>query len=344
LALALVALVSLVRLCQEATSVHHTLQATAQPRSVVQAQTSVKPRSVVPAPPSDALLHSRVLSSATSGRGHTACAAARNGSRALRNGTVPSRCDWDAPVLWSFPGSGNTWVRQLLEAATGYATGSVYNDPSLEASMQGERRCSGRVLVVKAHPDITPYEVVRHHAGASREYFSMRRKNASAPLTDVPWHGGTTQWDGTRWHLRRRLEHFGAKCARWRPRRALVVDREPLAAIWSEYQREWHGGANGGHVAAIRPGELDPLRWAVRALELARSYAAAWASYDAWLGALPGAEATLVVPFEKLTRECEGTLRRMLRWLAPPAHPPATRRAPHSLPLTRVSTALIATG
>ena len=34
-------------------------------------------------------------------------------------------------MLASFPGSGNTWVRLLLEDASGFYTGSVYADGSL---------------------------------------------------------------------------------------------------------------------------------------------------------------------------------------------------------------------
>ena len=33
-------------------------------------------------------------------------------------------------ALASFEGSGNSWVRQLLESATGIYTGSVYYDPA----------------------------------------------------------------------------------------------------------------------------------------------------------------------------------------------------------------------
>lgn len=37
-----------------------------------------------------------------------------------------------APVaLASYPGSGNTWIRQLIEAASGIYTGSVYKDTNL---------------------------------------------------------------------------------------------------------------------------------------------------------------------------------------------------------------------
>ena len=34
-------------------------------------------------------------------------------------------------ALASFPGSGNTWVRYLIERATGFYTGSSYNDGDL---------------------------------------------------------------------------------------------------------------------------------------------------------------------------------------------------------------------
>ena len=37
-------------------------------------------------------------------------------------------------MLASFPGSGNTWVRLLLEDASGFYTGSVYTDKSLGMS------------------------------------------------------------------------------------------------------------------------------------------------------------------------------------------------------------------
>ena len=33
--------------------------------------------------------------------------------------------------LSSYPGSGNTWVRYLIEEYTGYYTGSIYNDNNL---------------------------------------------------------------------------------------------------------------------------------------------------------------------------------------------------------------------
>ena len=59
-------------------------------------------------------------------------------------------------ALASFQGSGNTWVRHLLEQSTGIYTGSIYCDTTLKAAFPGEHVCSANVLVVKTHhPDST---------------------------------------------------------------------------------------------------------------------------------------------------------------------------------------------
>lgn len=65
-------------------------------------------------------------------------------------------------ALASFQGSGNTWLRHLLEQATGINTGSIYCDATLKAAFPGEYIVSGNVLAVKTHhPDTTalPVEV-----------------------------------------------------------------------------------------------------------------------------------------------------------------------------------------
>jgi len=41
-------------------------------------------------------------------------------------------------LLASFPGSGNTWTRHLLEQSTGILTGSMYCDPELQREFKGE--------------------------------------------------------------------------------------------------------------------------------------------------------------------------------------------------------------
>ena len=55
-------------------------------------------------------------------------------------------------ALSSVPGSGNSWVRQLLESATGIYTGAVYCDPTyVKAGMIGELIDTNNVIAVKLH-------------------------------------------------------------------------------------------------------------------------------------------------------------------------------------------------
>lgn len=67
-----------------------------------------------------------------------------------------------APILWTFPGSGNTFLRTLIEAATGVLSGSVFNDKAIAEHMPGETgpvktaaECS-RYSVIKAHSNMMP--------------------------------------------------------------------------------------------------------------------------------------------------------------------------------------------
>ena len=55
-------------------------------------------------------------------------------------------------ALASFPGSGNTWVRLLMQQMSGTWTGSIYSDGDLMTNgFLGEHKSSDRVLVVKTH-------------------------------------------------------------------------------------------------------------------------------------------------------------------------------------------------
>ena len=54
-------------------------------------------------------------------------------------------------ALVSYPGSGNTWLRYLLEQVTGILTGSAYCDNELKSFFFGEHVVSGNVLLVKTH-------------------------------------------------------------------------------------------------------------------------------------------------------------------------------------------------
>ncbi|RXG68494.1 WSCD family member [Armadillidium vulgare] len=78
--------------------------------------------------------------------------------------------------LISFPRSGNTWTRYLIEATTGLATGSIYtSDLLIKMEIQlisylgeSENPYDGTVLIVKSHrfvayskslDDIYEYEI-----------------------------------------------------------------------------------------------------------------------------------------------------------------------------------------
>jgi hypothetical protein len=55
-------------------------------------------------------------------------------------------------ALASFPGSGNTWLRYLLQQATGIYTGSVYKDYGLlKSGFPAENISNSSVLIVKTH-------------------------------------------------------------------------------------------------------------------------------------------------------------------------------------------------
>ena len=54
--------------------------------------------------------------------------------------------------LISFPSSGNTWLRYLLQYVTGYMTGSFYHSPIFhENGFPGESMINGSMLVIKSH-------------------------------------------------------------------------------------------------------------------------------------------------------------------------------------------------
>jgi hypothetical protein len=69
------------------------------------------------------------------------------------------------PILYSFPGSGNTWARLLIDLATGIYSGSPYDDPFLISTFPGEGICNKSVSVVKMHPTINAFVNIHHIKG-----------------------------------------------------------------------------------------------------------------------------------------------------------------------------------
>lgn len=58
--------------------------------------------------------------------------------RRERHQAVQAHCVQRQNILSSYPGSGSTWLRKLIENASGLHTGSVYNDRSLHRYFAGE--------------------------------------------------------------------------------------------------------------------------------------------------------------------------------------------------------------
>ncbi|ELU11424.1 hypothetical protein CAPTEDRAFT_193826 [Capitella teleta] len=56
-------------------------------------------------------------------------------------------------ALASFPGSGNTWTRHLIELSTGFYTGAIYKDGLLKKAFPGEgnRSRSAKIDYVQLH-------------------------------------------------------------------------------------------------------------------------------------------------------------------------------------------------
>lgn len=109
-------------------------------------------------------------------------------------------------LLLSFPGSGNSWLRLLIEVATGIYTGSIYTDETLSALFPTEDRCGLRMSVIKGHPK--SFEVCdnylcikQHPAHSNRKYY-------------LKCLGGT-------------IKNF---------KKFLFVARDPMKSIWSEFQ------------------------------------------------------------------------------------------------------------
>ena len=65
---------------------------------------------------------------------------------------LPKEKGLEKVALASLPGSGNTWVRHLIQLATGFMTGSEFADQELKQSgFPGEGVKDKRVVAVKVH-------------------------------------------------------------------------------------------------------------------------------------------------------------------------------------------------
>jgi hypothetical protein len=109
------------------------------------------------------------------------------------------------PVLLAHPGSGTTVTSLLIEYATGIFSGSIYDEDELLKLMPGYKACGQRLGIIKAHP----------------KDFVVSAEGDMHPDS----------------------KRFMRKCHKgmiYNFNRFLLVLRDPWAAIWSNYQRDYN--------------------------------------------------------------------------------------------------------
>lgn len=119
---------------------------------------------------------------------------------------MPTSSHHQPVALISFPGSGNTWVRQLLEAASGICTGSTMCDMSLRfAGFTGENIQSGRVLVVKTHASEPNWITTTTQEMSGLDHRSGSSFNSAIILIRNPMDAMVSEWN------RRAANNFKSK-------------------------------------------------------------------------------------------------------------------------------------
>ena len=147
-------------------------------------------------------------------------------------------------VLLSFPGSGNTWVRLLIEYATGHYSGALdVNDHELQGLLVGERACGQRNSINKAHPSDLFVRGDKLKNGSIVEsirfVYKWQRKKCI--------RGGVHTWT-----------------------KFLILTRSPYEAIFADFQRH----ISGSHSGTMNSSYLDPSSplhrlWLERAIRAA---------------------------------------------------------------------------
>ena len=107
-------------------------------------------------------------------------------------------------ALASYPGSGNTWVRGLLQKTTGLCTGAIYCDVTLrQRGFPGESLRSGTTFVVKTHQTDPRWAGLEYGPSAPYLYF---KKAADVPvfaggifILRNPFHAMVAEYKRQRW-------------------------------------------------------------------------------------------------------------------------------------------------
>lgn len=236
------------------------------------------------------------------------------------------------PLLWSFPGSGNTWVRQLLEQATGITTGSVYSDSSLSDTLVSEGFCDDTSLVIKAHPTTHPFDLLSnhhlavHHAKPPVAFQNFRNSIVQSPGDPF------LRWDifARRCRISTQNANIGGPTIPFLNfSRAIILDRHPLDAIFSELQRKYAlrvGHGRNAHTYRLsrdvtqNPDQRTWKKLCHEFIALAKDYVLAWDSYVQF-ESHHGPGSILLIRYEDLKDENkrELALESMLTFLNVPS-------------------------
>ena len=94
-------------------------------------------------------------------------------------------------ALVSLPGSGNTWIRGLLQKATGLCTGSIYCDKSLRVEgFCGEGIRSSVSIVIKTHDTALQWTGKRHETRADRPVY-----DTAIFIVRDPYKAAIAEWN-----------------------------------------------------------------------------------------------------------------------------------------------------
>lgn len=140
-------------------------------------------------------------------------------------------------LLYSFPGSGNTWVRLLIDWSTGIFSGSFYLDKDLYFTLPGEKKCDTTVSVLKAHPHL-------------QSFAQIKKGDLPTKCNDIKF---------------KNISHV------------IFLIRDPFDAIWSEFNRRvTNSHVNKvSSTTSSNPNIME--RWHRIRHFLSKSYATMWA-------------------------------------------------------------------
>ena len=118
-------------------------------------------------------------------------------------------------ALASYPGSGNTWVRGILQKTTGLCIGAIYCDVTLRQNgYPGESIRSGITFLVKTHQTDPRWEGVQYDPDAPFKYFHRAE--------DIPMYSG-----------------------------GVFILRNPFHAMVSEFKRKTSESTPNNHVITL---------------------------------------------------------------------------------------------